>query len=297
MTTQKKRYPTGIKRKGDFIMAFCSSCGTQVADKELGGSGEISVGIKNFITQINEIDAEIASAGTRRGKRGWASWGMGNNVEWVILNIYTLALPIIFGLLKNIFFPLKLSLTGPDMKKNSIISNFVIPNSREDLLECMLFAASKIRDAIGMIERTDSGKPWSLYWVQTWVNKSHQLYDKAKLVLPGEANLESFSHAIEAGEAALQKDKTQNCIKLGVLVGAMLAIAALVFVAIINLSGSTIKVSDSKTYDLSETEITGKLEDYFKVTTVTLEKTKDTKQLIDAKINEMLTRKGWSMND
>jgi hypothetical protein len=103
-------------------------------------------------------------------------------------------------------------------------------------------------------------------------------------------------------------------VKRGVLVGAALVIVVLVFVTIINVSGVMIKVPDSKIYEVSATGITGKFEDYFKVTgddvkikssdggtdatiIVTVEKTKGIKKLIDAKIDETLKSKGWSRND
>ena len=204
--------------------AICPSCGHEII------AAKLSPALKEFIDSINECDSMIADAPkAKRPKKGWQSWNTGRRVLWVILNIYTLAIPLVFYLtfpLMRSFFKRNASpeLTPTERRKASLIENFTFPNDRESMLEALLFAKSKI--AFLASDKLDEK---NIYWFRLWYTKSVQLYQKANILLTGDPIANTAYEDIVASKKTFDK-KIRNRAIFG-------ATIILVFFGIIFLAG------------------------------------------------------------
>lgn len=287
------------------MAAKCPECGHEF------NVSRVSDAISQFTNDINEVEAQIARASTQ-GVLGWAGWPKVLRIAWCVLNVFTWCIPLVISLIRKVLFPPKPVLSGNEVRKQQLISNFVVPNNREDLLESMLFASSKVRESANMIGQTGQSKQYTLFWTRVWVDKCHQIYEKAKIVLPDEAGkIASFNEAMQAGEAVIKKEKTVNLIKLiaatVVLVGGIAAIS-------ISSTGALVKVPESKTFALDNVAMTGAIADGYKITgdgvtiktvdggksavmTVTFEKLPAADEYIARKIDNILAGEGWKKED
>ena len=71
--------------------AICPGCGHEI------NSARVSSAFKDFTNQISRCDTAIANS-PAEPKTGWKSWGKGKKFGWVILNIYTLCIPLVIYL-------------------------------------------------------------------------------------------------------------------------------------------------------------------------------------------------------
>jgi len=73
--------------------AICPQCGFEL------NTTKGSHALEDFVHQLDEIDSEIAADGGSRAKKGWSTWGGWKRFGWVVLNVYTLCLPILLPIL------------------------------------------------------------------------------------------------------------------------------------------------------------------------------------------------------
>ena len=98
-------------------------------------------------------------------------------IKWVFL--YPILIPyniVIFVINKS--KPPKWSTT--DIRKEEMIMNFPVPNSKEEIIEFLTLSTSKIQD-VAFINRFNEEGKYISKWNSIWRKKAEQIFTKAKL--------------------------------------------------------------------------------------------------------------------
>jgi hypothetical protein len=187
--------------------AICPGCGHEI------NSAMVSSAFKDFTNQISQCDTTIANSPTEP-KKGWASWSKGKRFGWVILNIYTLCIPLlIYLLLPLLGIGGMSSLTPAEQKKASVINNFAFPNDRESILEALLYIKGQTSSlASGKIDRNTAR------WMKIWKNKATQLYERAEMMFKGDKIATDAYSDILASEKKIKKSLLTRVVIATVLV-------------------------------------------------------------------------------
>lgn len=85
----------------------------------------------------------------------------------------------------------RLELTAAKQRKAALIQNFVFENDGKTILEALLFIQRKVDS-----QAKEGMNRESAYWIQLWSRKAAQLYEKAEVLLPGEARIEAAYRSI-----------------------------------------------------------------------------------------------------
>lgn len=191
--------------------AICPGCGHEI------NSARVSSAFKDFTNQINQCDTAIANS-PAEPKKGWKSWGKGKKIGWVILNIYTLCIPlVIYLLLPLLGIGGMSSLTSEEKKKANLINNFAFPNDRESILEGLLYIKGQMSAlASGKIDRNTAR------WIKIWKNKASQLFEKAEMMFKGDKIANDAYTDILASEKKVKKSLLGRVI-IAVLIVALFA--------------------------------------------------------------------------
>ena len=187
---------------GDFIKAFavrCPSCGYEL--RNVQGSSAVQI----FARQLQEIEA-------RRKEKSKVA-----------------------GVLESI--GIKCS-SAIDEQEINLIRNFAVPNTREDVLEFMILAASNIDESVYNNSYNTTEKSIS----NAWLAKTKQVYHKAKLSLGTEPEFSEIQKIYDEKMKDVKKSKRE---KWGALVGCIVF-----FVLIIGLCSIAIVYSESKSNKL-----------------------------------------------
>lgn len=217
-TERKKEFVGSIKKCpscGEEINSFtaiCPACGHEI------NCQKVSDTLEKFISQVNICERAIAQ--TPAVNKGWSSWSTAKKVWWVIFNILFACIPlaIYWG------YPLITIKSTPRLAKEekqlaSLIENYTFPNDRESIIEGLIYAKEKI-DFISK-EKIDKK---SAYWMRLWCSKAEQLKQKADLIFPND-NIVKQSYA----EILADEKKVNNTIKFKAIAGAIMVVAALIF--------------------------------------------------------------------
>ena len=186
---------------GETISSFTAICPTCRVELR---STKTSATLERFIQNINECDYRIMS-NPNITKEGWASWSSKKKIWWVILNIFTLCLPLVIYLCMPFIIYNKVpNLSSDEQIKASLIENFPFPNDRESILEALLFIKSKMSAiSSGPINRQ------SAYWSHLWSSKGEQLYAKALTLFKGdEIAEEAHKSIVESKTTTLELPET-----------------------------------------------------------------------------------------
>ena len=216
----------------------CPSCGSPVESFQSRCSGcghelnavTVSAAIKEFTTEINQLDEKIArekkpaekstssssrsrSASTfRAGATGAiigstltkssgrstssksSSSGKSAVGGLLIIGLFVGAIALIVKIIKNFRNAIARPALSPSEKlKKSYIENFVIPNNREDMLEFVLLASNKAEGVIDLGHGETMGEISSAhFWAKTWENKCKKVEDRALIALQGDS--ETMNH-------------------------------------------------------------------------------------------------------
>ena len=199
---------------GETISSFTAICPTCRVELR---STKTSATLERFIQNINECDYRIMS-NPNITKEGWASWSSKKKIWWVILNIFTLCLPLVIYLCMPFIIYNKVpNLSSDEQIKASLIENFPFPNDRESILEALLFIKSKMSAiSSGPINRQ------SAYWSHLWSSKGEQLYAKALTLFKGDEIAEEAHKSIVES-----KNKLNTSLKKRALVGVIVVIVAI----------------------------------------------------------------------
>ncbi len=148
----------------------CADCGTEF--RNVGASQNIT----KFFDKLNELEASRGEA-LFVSENLSGNLGCGTIIKWMFL--YPILLPyniIIFLINKS--KPPKWSTT--DMRKEEMIMNFPVPNSKEEIIEFLTLSISKIQQVSLLTRFNEEGKYISK-WNSIWSKKAEQIYTKAKL--------------------------------------------------------------------------------------------------------------------
>ena len=150
----------------------CADCGTEFRNVAA------SQNITKFFEKLNELEASRGEAlFVTENLSG--NIGCGTMVKWLFF--YPILLPyniIIFAINKS--KPPKWSTT--DMRKEEMIINFPVPNSKEEIIEFLTLSVSKIQD-ISIMKRFNEEGKYLAKWNNIWRQKAEQIFTKAKLSL------------------------------------------------------------------------------------------------------------------
>lgn len=180
----------------------CPSCGAEVPSftatcPECGhefNSGRVTSTIQDFSEKLHEYDVQIANAPTE--KSGWSSWSTAGKVGWVILNIYTICIPLLIYSIK----PKKYKAGSYTQQKASFIETYLFPNEREAIIEALLFVKAQLTNIVnGAIDGAN------IFWEKVWSNKAAQLHQKAEIVMPTDAVAGQTYNDITALEQQFKK--------------------------------------------------------------------------------------------
>lgn len=189
--------------------AICPECGHEI------NSSRISNEFKKFSDQIGDCDMKIANSRVEP-KRGWKSWGKAKKIGWVILNIYTLGVPLIIYLLLPVLGIGGMSvLTSDEKKKAALIDNYQFPNDRETILELLFYIKGQMASlASGKIDRNTAR------WAKIWKIKAEQVFQKAEILFQGDKISNETYSSILNSEKKIKRSLLVRVIVAVVVIGA-----------------------------------------------------------------------------
>jgi hypothetical protein len=236
------------------FQTICPNCGQEYKN------ARVSNAIKEFTGKINELDEQISRTITdKAGKEEKKS----PLVTIIVVSIFTLGIPLIiylvlqsFKALPRLFFSSIPDLSPLEQQKKSIIENFIVPNTKEDIIEFILFSASKVEGEISHSGKSPDKTGITNMWIKVWANKCEQVYAKAGVALAGDLQTLAVVENIRKKPQQLVAAAKRNWfIKL--------AAAAAIIIAIgIAASGVLINVPLSATIPPENVTITGAFDGY-----------------------------------
>lgn len=227
--TSENKVERKIEYQGTVVK--CPSCGAEVPSMsaicpECGhefNAVKISDTLNKFIKDINECDSRIAAE--PKTNKGWSSWSKNQRIWWVILNIFTLCIPIVIkSALPLITINKTPKLSVAEQQKLNLINNFTLPAERGSIVEVLRFVQGKMKL---MAESSVSGN--DLYWANVWNGKASELKDQAGFTLGNDSLVDSLTEKINLSMINIKK-KARN----KTLIFAAIMLAIIVFLATYN---------------------------------------------------------------
>ncbi len=165
----RKNQPLKCPACGDIAESFathCRSCGQEFRGAESSSS------ITAFFEKLDAIEVKTTSSTSFFSEFSWFSLILYILFFWILIPYHIIKLII----QKNS----GVSFSREELKKESLIENFPIPNSKEDLLEFITLGASHISKHSYMNVLTENSRVKDK-WNEVWMKKIKQVYDKAKI--------------------------------------------------------------------------------------------------------------------
>ena len=121
--------------------------------------------------------------------------------------------------------------SGIDQQKINLIRSFVIPNTKEDILEFAVLAASNVDtsaydDSCGSVFSFRNARRREVS--EAWLAKLKQAYQKAKLVFVGDSRIHEIQSLYESTHTAIRQARNRIWKILGISFGALFAIFFLI---------------------------------------------------------------------
>ena len=202
------------------LAAICPDCGHEI------NSQNVSPYIREFSKSIDEYDRAIAND-PEPPKTGWKTWSKNKRIIWVILNIFTSFIPwviyLAFPLVKPFIFRKSVPILSTNEKqKAALIENATFPNEREATIEAMMFTKSKMA-----FLASEKFNRKTQYWTNLWNTKAEQLNQRAGIILKGDKVVEATYADIVSC-----KNKVDKHVQMRAIIGAVIIVAYLVFIAV-----------------------------------------------------------------
>jgi len=163
---------------GEVLKSFdgiCPSCGLEI------NSVKMSVSFKTFVDNITECDASIARSPIPP-KNGFKTWSKRGKFWWIVLNVFTLCIPLAFYMIMPLLGIWGTTTLLPDEKrKAALVKNYSFPNDRESVLEILLYIKSQM--AFIASEKINRN---AVHWASIWGQKAEQIYQKAEIIVKGD---------------------------------------------------------------------------------------------------------------
>lgn len=136
-----------------------------------------------------------------------------------------------------------------DQQKINLIRSFVIPNTKEDILEFAVLAASNVDasaydDSYGILSTLQNGRRKAVS--DAWLAKLKQAYQKAKLVFDGDPRISEIESLYENTNKAIKRVKGRVWKILGITLGAFLALFILVGIIAISSTENDQKAENAR---------------------------------------------------
>ena len=283
----------------DSFTAVCPSCGFEVTSKQ------VSKAITDFTNRLHEIGDAIAKE-VSNTKAFWTSWSIIKKIGFVILNLFTFFIPLMIHIVLifvQIFTVRKL--TTNEKVKKELIENFVVPNTKEDIMEFLLFAKAQRDKEYSMFDMK------AHFWIGIWNNKCEQIIEKASALFASDKSFISFLNEQKLLAQTIKKKRARNS----------LGIAAIVIVGIVGLPSffvirdkiSLNRIPQEKIISPLSISITGGIADYYRIMgdtkllfdkrkftvtmTIELEAIEDIQLEINSQIDEFLKVQDWQRSD
>jgi hypothetical protein len=158
---------------GAIVQSFatkCSDCGTEFRNIEA------SQNIIKFFEKLDELESN-RKENLYDNQKQESGTSVGTLIKWWIFWWILIPLKLITFLI-NKSKPSKWSTT--DSRKEEMIMNFPVPNSREEIIEFITLSVSKIQN-ISIMKRFDEEGKYISKWNSIWKKKAEQVFTKAKL--------------------------------------------------------------------------------------------------------------------
>ena len=148
----------------------CSDCGTEFRNIDA------SQNITKFFEKLDELESSRKDSlfDTQKQESGTS---VGTLIKWWIFWWILIPLKLITFII-NKSKPAKWSTT--DTRKEEMIMNFPVPNSREEIIEFITLSVSKTQ-SISILKRLGEEGKYLAKWNLIWKKKAEQVFTKAKL--------------------------------------------------------------------------------------------------------------------
>jgi hypothetical protein len=246
------------------MTATCPSCGHEFSNVGIADS------IKEFFNRIVEMDSRPRSKRENTFKikialffglvvvlaaAGFFIYDFEGSLEMyqVIIGIATIVIVALILFLPRAHF------TDEDNAKKTLIENFPIPNSKEDLIEFLILASSKVVPANGFSNAAVLQREWN----KIWAIKCRQVYTKADIAFAGdEKSVSTVKNIREKTEKPIRQAKKQALLTVAATAIAVITLGIAVFM---NISSAVVKLPDPKTWEPDKVELAGSFFKHFKV--------------------------------
>lgn len=136
-----------------------------------------------------------------------------------------------------------------DQQKINLIRSFVIPNTKEDILEFAVLAASNVDtsaydDSYGILSTLQNGRRKAVS--DAWLAKLKQAYQKAKLVFVGDPRISEIESLYATTNKAIKRVKGRVWKILGIVFGALFAFFMLVGIIAISSTENDQKAENAR---------------------------------------------------
>lgn len=196
------------------LTAICPACGHEFS------SVQVDEDLYEFSKRIDAFDDQIARLPKVNSRTGWASWSTGWRIGWVVLNVYTLCIPLFFYAIVRLFKKFSFELTPEERNKAAFIENYVFPNEREAIIEALFFIKTKITFLAG-----EPANRNTMHWANIWSNKATTIYAKASIVLHGDTLSErTFAEIQNEKKRIANKCIWRPAITIGVVATLIIAV-------------------------------------------------------------------------
>jgi hypothetical protein len=158
---------------GAIVQSFttkCSDCGTEFRNIEA------SQNIIKFFEKLDKLESNRKENFYDNQKQD-SGTSFGTLIKWWFFWWLLIPLKLITFVL-NKSKPSRWSTT--DSRKEEMIMNFPVPNSREEIIEFITLSVSKIQN-ISVTKRFDDEGKYIVKWNSIWKKKAEQVFTKAKL--------------------------------------------------------------------------------------------------------------------
>ncbi len=174
----------------------CSDCGTEFRNIEA------SQNINKFFEKLDELESNRKDS-LFENKNQDSGTSASTLIKWWIFWWILIPLKLITFII-NKSKPPKWSTT--DSRKEEMIMNFPVPNSREEIIEFITLSVSKIEN-ISMLKRLDEEGKYMSKWNSIWKKKAIQVFTKAKLSMKDDkSTIESIEGLLIDSKILKQKN-------------------------------------------------------------------------------------------
>lgn len=206
---------------GEVLESFvtnCPACGIELRGAKASGS------VREFALKLEAIEAQ------RKYEKAYG----------------------VFGLLSQMY-----RVSKTDEQKISLIKNYSVPNTKEDILEFMILATSNID--VSVYDSFNSKNAAAKAKSEAWNAKIKQVYAKAKSTYRSDPDFFTIQELYDSCYADIAKQKRNGFIKLALLFGSLLLFFALLLIPALT-SSSRKEAAEIKRLEAIEKDVRAALD-------------------------------------